>query len=155
MNDTERYLLEDHLDGRLHANSEAEVAALLVRDREARRFVRDHRAVWDALGEVYGELDEPSEVFTRSTVNRALSERPRRRIPLGLAAALLIALGLATWWRMARPPAPLIDPADEEIVRHLHMLRDLELLETHAEALDLRLRWDVLAAFEGEQEGEG
>jgi len=156
VNDSERTLLEDHLDGRLDALDEARVTMLLERDGEARRFVREHEAVWDALGEAFPEKEEADEAFAQTTVARALREGPRgRRLPLALAAALLLALGLAAWWSATRGTGDGLAPGDEEVVRHLHVLRDLELLEAHAEALDLRVRWDVLRAFEGEQEGEG
>ena len=156
MNDTDRSLLEDHLDGRLDALDEARVTMLLERDDAARRFVREHEAVWDGLGEAFAESDEVREGFAEATVARALRERPRRRVPLGLAAALLLSLGFAAWWQSSQSAQPnLLAPADEEVVRHLHVLRDMDLLDNHAEALDLRLRWDVWRAFEGEQEGEG
>lgn len=156
MNDADRTLLEDHLDGRLDALDEARVTMLLERDESARRFVREHETVWEALGEAYAEEDQTAEGFAEATVARALRENPRRRVPLGLAAALLLSLGFAAWWQSTQNvQAELLAPADEEVVRHLHVLRDMELLETHAEGLDLRLRWDVLRAFEGEQEGEG
>jgi anti-sigma factor RsiW len=156
MNDADRTLLEDHLDGRLDALDEARVTMLLERDDAARRFVHEHETVWDGLGEAFGELDETREGFAEATVARAFREHPRRRIPLGLAAALLLSLGFAAWWQSGQSAQPnLLAPADEEVVRHLHVLRDMDLIDTHAEALDLRLRWDVWRAFEGEQEGEG
>jgi hypothetical protein len=48
-----------------------------------------------------------------------------------------------------------IPPADKEVVRYLHILRDLEMLETFGPELDLRGDLEVYRAFSGELEGEG
>ncbi|MCB9898082.1 MAG: hypothetical protein H6825_08765 [Planctomycetes bacterium] len=157
MNDIRRQLLHEWMDGTLPDERRAEVEAWLG-EPEVRRYVAEHRAVWTALGAAF--VDEPIEVssdFRDETVRRARAEERRdafsaRRFAVALAAGLLIALGLFSWWRPAPAPSEALDPGDHEVVRHLHVLRDLELVERRKAELDLRGEYDVLMAFAGEVE---
>lgn len=157
MNPDELQLLRDHVDGTLPDHRRADVERLLARP-EARRFVDEHRLVWDALGDALAqEPEDESAAFRAETVRRAHADESRdafrsRRFAAALAAALLLAVGLLAVLRPPAAPSSTLSPTDHDVVRHLHLLRDLPLVERWSRELDLRSRLDVLAAFAGELE---
>lgn len=156
MDDTDRELLRELLDGRLPPERAEQARRLLERDAEARRFVDEHRALWDALAEAFTEpVPVADEAFRRAILESARDERPRRVIPwrptLAAAALLLAALSL----HLARDDGGAPSPDEQQMVRYLHVLRSLPSLERGAGALDLRYDLEVLRAFEGELEGGG
>src|SRR5262245_49298144 len=68
--------LMEYLDGTLPPEERAKVEAWLREDPEARRLAREHRLVWDALGEAWPGLDVPaSEEFRRRAIERARDQQ--------------------------------------------------------------------------------
>jgi anti-sigma factor RsiW len=161
MNDLERVLLQEYVDGSLPAGRTADVERLLERSVVARRFVEEHRALWDALGEAFPEDEEaagPSPEFRARTVEAAGHAEPSRvrwGLVAGVAAAALVTIAVSLWMRGDTSPLRGIPAADREVVRYLHVLRELETLEALGVELDLRGDLEVYRAFSGELEGEG
>jgi len=158
MNDTLRELLIDYLDGSLPPSQRAEVDELIVADPEAARFVKDHEEVWDALGEAFGDPDvEASADFRAQVASEAAVSQVSRAWPvqrlLGLAACLAVALTVFSWWLNDPSGAPALSGEDADVVRYLHVLREIDIVESMSGELDLRAQYDVLRAFEGELEG--
>lgn len=161
MNDLEQVLMQEYLDGSLPEERASDVERLLERSADARRFVEEHRAIWEALGAAYpaGEEEfEPSPEFLARTVEAAEQAAPQRirwGMIASVAAAALLVVGVSSWMRGDTSPLRGIPVADREVVRYLHVLRDMEMLGTFGEQLDLRGDLEVYQAFSGELEGEG
>ncbi|RKY20130.1 MAG: hypothetical protein DRQ55_08685 [Planctomycetota bacterium] len=156
MDDAQRQLLQALTDGTLEPARQAEADALLASDAEAARFVAEHRALWAALGDAFGDTGVRPEARFRSAVREAhQSQTPRRVIPLrrltAAAAVLLAALAL----HFSGREEGALSAEDHQVVRYLHVLRSFDVLQQQAAALDLRYDVEVLHAFEGELEGEG
>ena len=155
-------LLRRHLDGELEG-AEAEAArALLDEDAEARSWARDHERVWSALGErgVVSEDVLPSSAWRARTVEAVRADAPvtpllRARWVAALAAAVLLALAVTTWFEQEPSPLKGIPAGDRDVVRYLHVLQGMDLLERYGQELDLRGDYEIYRAFEGELEGEG
>lgn len=158
MNDTLRELLIDYLDGSLPPSQRAEVEELIVVYPEAARFVKDHEEIWEAMGEAFGDPDvEASADFRAQVVSEAAASQLSRAWPvqrlLGLAACLALALTAFSWWVNDPSGTPALSTEDADVVRYLHVLREVDIVESMSDELDLRAEYDVLRAFEGELEG--
>jgi anti-sigma factor RsiW len=161
MNDLEQVLMQEYLDGTLPEEREIDVERLIADSPTARKFVAEHRAIWDALGEAFPEADDesaPSPEFRARTLEAATQAQPRRirwGMVAGVAAAAMVVVSVSSWMRGDTSPLRGIPAADREVVRYLHVLRDLDMLESFGEELDLRGDLEVFRAFSGELEGEG
>ncbi|MFT7462897.1 MAG: anti-sigma factor RsiW [Pseudohongiellaceae bacterium] len=162
MNDSLRELLIDYLDDGLPPSQRAEVEQLIAADPKAERFVSEHQEVWAALGEAFGEAAElqPSGDFRAQVVSSAESQERNQSQGawpldhmLALAACLALSLTLFTWLLGDRMPASSLSADDQQVVRHLHVLQEYDVVESMSTALDLRAEYDVMRAFEGELEG--
>jgi anti-sigma factor RsiW len=161
MSDLDRALLEQFVDGSLPSEREADVAALLGRDPAASRFVAEHRFVWEALK----EADEHGVQLVSPAFREQLLALPElksgaQRSGLlryaSLAAAVVIAVTLYSAWGPGTSRLPPVDAADREVVRHLHVLQRVDLLESQSQDLDFCSQYEVYRAFDGElEEDEG
>lgn len=155
MDEQQRQLLQDHLDGSLPPERQVEVSALLARDAAARRWVAEHQLVWAALGEAFdAPATDVDDGFRRSVLERADNLPTPRHLKLrpllAAAAVLLVALLLHL---SSREGALSTD--DQQMLRYLHVLSSFDVMQENTDALDLRYRMEVLRAFEGELEGGG
>jgi anti-sigma-K factor RskA len=159
VNDLERVLLQDYVDGTLAEERLQDVSSLLENNATARRFVAEHQVVWDALGDAFGEPDVRANAeFREQTLSAAERSSPKtqgRWRVAGLAAAALLAVAAYGWITRADSPLSDIPPADREVVMYLHVLQSLEVAETYGPELDLRGDFEIYRAFEGERDGEG
>lgn len=161
--DDPRYeLLRRHLDGELEGAEADAATALLADDEQARAWADDHARLWSALGEpdVVSEDMLPSPSWRARTVEAARDEVPaapilRARWVAALAAAVLLALAVTNWFDQEPSPLNDIPAGDRDIVRYLHVIQGMDLLERYGQELDLRGDYEVFRAFEGELEGEG
>lgn len=158
MNADQQALLQASIDGSLRQEDAAAVAALLERSVEARAYVAEHTWLWSELLLACDAEGAPSESFRADVVARAHDREPaplplRRR--LAVAAAVLIGVSLFAWSRVTAPDRPALSAEQRNVVRHLHVLRDLDFLEEYGTELDLRGDYDVMLAFAGEVEDEG
>ena len=161
MSDLDRALLEQFVDGSLPSEREGDVATLLGRNPAARRFVAEHKAVWEALK----EADEHGVQVASSAFREQLLALPELKAGAqrsglwryaSLAAAVLIAVTLYSVWGPGASRLPAVDAADREVVRYLHVLKRVELLESQAQELDFCGQYEVYRAFDGElKEDEG
>ena len=159
VNDLERVLLQDFVDGTLAEERLTDVSTLLGRSESARRFVAEHQVIWDALGDAYGEPDVRANAEFREhalalTLGSATPTQGRWRVA-GLAAAALLAVIAYAWFDRGGSPLSDIPAADRNVVKYLHVLQNLELAETYGAELDLRGDFEIYRAFEGERDGEG
>ncbi|GJM21926.1 MAG: hypothetical protein DHS20C15_18410 [Planctomycetota bacterium] len=130
-----------------------EAEASLAAHAEGRRLLAEHRALWSALGELEtprGALSD--EHFTDEVSRRAQRlERHAARTRLlrgaspALAASLLVIVGSLAWFGHRAWVH-----RDDQLVHFLHLVENIELVETHAQALDLRNDYEVRRAFAGE-----
>ncbi len=161
LHDLERALLQQSLDGTLPDERRDDVRHLLASNADARRYVAEHRFLWDALGDALADTadaDPAAGDFVARTVAAASREEPPRvrwRWMAAIAAAAAVLMTLSTWLHTDGSPLHDIPTADRDVVRYLHVLRNLDVLEARGVELDLRTDFEVFRAFEGEMEGEG
>ena len=157
MDENTYQLLTGLLDGSLSPDEERRARDLLERSDEARRFVAEHRALWEELGRAFDDAAATSDpAFRARTLAAAQMSEPRRstlslRRIASVAALLLVAVSLYLTRDLGRE----LSREDREMVQYLHVLQHFDLIQTRGEQLDLRYDLDVLRAFEGEGEGEG
>lgn len=157
MDETTYQLLTGLLDGSLTPDDERRARELLDGSDEARRFVAEHRALWEELGRAFDDVPATSDpAFRARTLAAARASEPRRsalswRRIASLAALLLVAVSLYLTRDLGRE----LSREDREMVQYLHVLQHFDLIQARGEQLDLRRDLDVLRAFEGEVEGEG
>jgi len=161
LHDLERALLQQSLDGTLPDERRDDVTRLLASNAEARRYVAEHRYLWEALEDALApstEVDHAPGDFVARTVAAASRDEPPRvrwRWMAAIAAAAAVLMTVSTWLHTDSSPLHDIPTADRDVVRYLHVLRNLDLLEAHGSELDLRTDFEVYRAFAGEMEGEG
>ncbi|MDG2150417.1 MAG: hypothetical protein P8N09_12940 [Planctomycetota bacterium] len=161
MNDLEQKLLQEHLEGTLPEERAGDLDQLLSSSPEARRFVAEHQALWEALGVAFSDTAESCEGSPefRARVSQAARQvRPQRirwGMLAGVAAAALVVLAVTEWIYKSDSPLEGIPAADREVVRYLHILRDMEMVELFGEELDLRGELEIHRAFSGELDNEG
>ncbi len=120
------------LDGELDDDRARAVEELLARDPVSRSRVHDLERTWDALDRL--PQGEPTDVFTRSTIEMVLGdvrrEKNRGRLVMirrvSAAAVLLVVpaiLGLAAFWTIRqRQLRPM-----EELVRDLPVIQNVDI----------------------------
>ncbi len=160
MTELEQRLLQEHLDGSLPEERQGELVSLLDGNADARRYVAEHQLLWEALGEAFPEAEDvqASQEF-RESVSDAVGRPALKRVRLAwvasVAAAALLAVGVSSWMHRQGSPLEGITGNDREVVRYLHVLRDLDFMQAYGAELDLRGDLEVFHAFAGEMEGEG
>jgi anti-sigma factor RsiW len=156
MDDRDRELLQDLVDGTLEESRRADAEALVAADDEARRFVAEHRALWAALGEAFDQTGvRPDGGFRQAVELQRRSETPQRIVPLRRVAAIAAVLLASAVLYFTTPDDGQLTGDDVQVVRYLHVLESFDSIGRHGRALDLRYDVEVLRAFEGELEGEG
>jgi anti-sigma factor RsiW len=156
MNDRDRELLQDLIDGTLDESRRAEAEDLAAADDEARRFVAEHRALWAALGEAFDRTGvRPDGGFRQAVEQKRQSETPQRVMPLRRVAAIAAVILASAVLYFTIPDDGQLTGDDLQVVRYLHVLEPFDAIGRHGRALDLRYDVEVLRAFEGELEGEG
>lgn len=152
MTDSRDRLLQQALDPDAPDDARRAAEAALADDPAGARRLAEHRAVWDALGELDTPLSDVSPEHFASEVGRRAQreERRARRFRLvrgaspALAATLLVVVGLAWFGHRAWVTR------DDQLVRFLHLVEHAELADSRGVALDLRSEVEIRRAFEGE-----
>ena len=160
MKTPDEWRLLEYLDGRLDERERAEVEAYLAEHPEVRRAMGEHREVWDLLDDAFDDgAIATSDAFRRATVERARVDvgaaspwsEPgvwRRGVALAAAAALVVSV-TATWMSDSRSRYVVSD-AERPVIGHLDLLRHLDFLEEHGDALDVVAAWQQTRALDGE-----
>lgn len=145
-------LLARALDLEIAEASRAAARAELEATPEGRAALADHEALWDALGELDGPANA-DDLFTQRVLSEA--ERQDRRVGRfrlvrgmgpSLAASLLILVAAFAWWSHQEQ----VREQDADVVRYLHLLQALDVVDRFGEELDLRTEVEIHRAFDGE-----
>jgi anti-sigma factor RsiW len=127
-----RELLSAKLDNELSAEESRVLAEHLSACASCRRELERLDRVWkglSALGDIQAPVGLEDRIFRHALRERARVSRRRHlrwAIPLGVAAAVLIALFLA---HFAAKPQQTLDPTTVQIVTNIEVLQNLDILE--------------------------